>query len=275
MLGAIIGDIAGSRFEHDNLKSKDFDLLMRDCDFTDDTVMSLAVCDALMASKADYSDLSEQAVVYMQKYGKNYPHSGYGGTFKRWIRANNPQPYNSWGNGSAMRVSGCGFAASSIEETKLLSRKVTEVTHNHPEGIKGAEAVAVAVYLAKSGSSMPEIQDYIQKNYYNINFKLDDIRADYSFDVSCQGSVPQALQAFFESVSFEDAIRNAISIGGDSDTIAAIAGSVADAYYGIPTDLREYALTYLDKTLLNTLKRFERRYPSKIEKSANGASVDH
>lgn len=155
MLGAIIGDIAGSRFEWHNIKTKDFDLLMRDCRFTDDSVMSLAICEALLNSKVDYSDLAEQTVKYMQKFGRAYPHAGYGRSFKGWILANSPKPYNSWGNGAAMRVSGCGFAASTLEQAKELSRKVTAVTHNHPEGLKGAEVVSAAVFLAKTGKNIP------------------------------------------------------------------------------------------------------------------------
>lgn len=231
MIGAIVGDIAGSRFEWHNIKTKEFEFLMRDCHFTDDTVMSLAVCDALMSCKTDHGDLPAQAIVCMQEYGVDYPDAGYGGRFRQWIAENNPQPYNSWGNGSAMRVSGCGYAATSVEEAIRLADMVTAVTHNHPEGMKGAEATAVAVFLARTGKNLLEIRDYINKNYYPINFTLDSIRDGYEFDVSCQGSVPQALEAFFESTCFEDAIRNAISIGGDSDTIAAITGAVAEAYY--------------------------------------------
>lgn len=160
MIGAIIGDIAGSRFEWHNIKTKEFELLMRDCHFTDDTVMSLAVCEALMSCKSNHSDLSEQAIACMQEIGNKYPHAGYGGSFRRWLRTKNPQPYNSWGNGSAMRVSGCGYAAESIEEAIQFSRMVTEVTHNHPEGIKGAEATAIAVYLARTGKNILEIRDY-------------------------------------------------------------------------------------------------------------------
>ena len=159
-----------------------------------------------------------------------------------------------------MRVSGCGYAGSSLEEVKTISRIVTEVTHNHPEGIKGAEATAVAVYLARTGKTIPEIRDYVTENYYPLNFTLDDIRDEYAFDVSCQGSVPQALEAFFESTSFEDAIRNAISIGGDSDTIAAIAGGIAEAYYGVPENIREEALEFLDVLLLRVLEDFEKQY---------------
>ncbi len=206
----------------------------------------------------------------MQEYGCDYPGAGYGGRFRSWLVENNPQPYNSWGNGSAMRVSGCGYAANSIEEAVNLSRMVTEVTHNHLEGIKGAEATAVAVYLARTGKNILEIRDYINKHYYPINFTLDSIREEYTFDVSCQGSVPQALEAFFESTNFEDAIRNAISIGGDSDTIAAITGAVAEAYYGVPTSLRKHALTFLDEKLLNTLVEFENIYPAKVEVAQDG-----
>ena len=271
MLGAIIGDIAGSRFEWHNIKTKDFELLSNLCSFTDDTVMSVAVAMAILTSKKDLSVIGEKAIYSMQKLGRKYPDAGYGGHFRSWIYAENPHPYNSWGNGSAMRVSACGFAASSLEEAIAMSKAVTEVTHNHPEGIKGAEATAVAIYMAKTGSSLIEIQDYIVKHYYPIDFKLDEIRDTYTFDVSCQGSVPQALEAFFESESFEDAIRNAISIGGDSDTIAAIAGGIAEAYYGIPNDIRNQAITYLDKTLLNVLIDFENTYPSDQKKASTSS----
>lgn len=275
MLGAIIGDIAGSRFEWHNIKSKQFELLSHidGCRPTDDSVMSLAVAQAILDCNDNYDGLCRHAISRMQEYGRKYPHAGYGGHFRNWIYDANPLPYKSWGNGSAMRVSACGFAARTLDEAKALSKAVTEVTHNHPEGIKGAEAVAVAIFLAKTGNNMLEIHDHILKNYYDMDFKLDDIREEYSFDVSCQGSVPQALEAFFESISFEDAIRNAISIGGDSDTIAAIAGSVAEAYYGIPTDIRKLALTFLDEKLLDTLMRFEQKYPSKIEVVSEGKSI--
>ena len=273
MLGAIIGDIVGSRFEWHNYKSKDFEFLNYQCFFTDDSVMSLALCKALLQSGNGLADLSEQAITCMREFGKNYPHAGYGGGFSSWLLSVNPQPYNSFGNGAAMRVSGCGYVANSIEEAKRLSKAVTEVTHNHPEGLKGAEAVAVAVFLARSGWNLLEIRDYIVKNYYRIGFTLDSIREEYDFDVTCQGSVPQALEAFFESTDFEDAIRNAISIGGDSDTIAAITGAVAEAYYGIPTEIRKHALTFLDERLLAILVEFENKYPSKIEKIQAAGSV--
>ena len=267
MLGAIIGDIAGSRFEWDNCKSKDFDLLTYRCQPTDDSVMSLAVAKAILQCNGDYADLDRRTVACMQEFGCRYPDAGYGGMFSRWIWSMNPQPYNSFGNGAAMRVSPCGFAASSLEEAIMLARVVTGVTHNHPEGIKAAEAVAAAIYQARKGMSLLEIRDYIEKNYYKIDFTLDSIRPSYQFDVTCQGSVPQAFEAFFESTGFEDAIRNAISIGGDSDTIAAIAGGMAEAYYGIPDELRRHAITYLDEVQLNVLNAFEAKYGIIVEKS--------
>ena len=270
MLGAIIGDIAGSRFEWNNQKSKDFELLthIKGCRPTDDSIMTLAVAQAIMDCCNHYDSLSQHAVERMQELGRQYPHAGYGGKFHKWIYDSDPRPYNSWGNGSAMRVSACGFAASTLDKARLLSSAVTKVTHNHPEGMKGAEATAVAIFLARSGKSMIEIRDYIETHYYKIQFKLADIRASYTFDVSCQGSVPQALEAFFESTGFEDTIRNAISIGGDSDTIAAIAGGIAEAYYGIPADIRKLALTFLDAKQLEILNAFESKYGVILEKDA-------
>ena len=267
MLGAIIGDIVGSRYEWKNNKSKVFDLFTYRCKVTDDSIMSLAVAKAIVACNKNYDQLSIMAVKYMQEVGRHYPDCGYGGHFHKWIFARNPQPYNSWGNGAAMRVSACGFAAQSLEEVVMLSRAVTEVTHNHPEGIKGAEATAVAIYLARTGSSIIEIRDYIDKHYYPMNFTLDAIRESYHFDVSCQGSVPQAIMAFLESPGFEDAIRNAISIGGDSDTIAAICGGIAEAYYGIPVDIRKHALTFLDQRMIGILNEFESVYGMITEKT--------
>ena len=265
MLGAIIGDIAGSRFEgfnHNNIKTKDFELLTveRGCQPTDDSIMTLAVANAILKCNDDYSHLEEEVVKNMQKFGRCYPNAGYGGYFYRWIFAENPQPYYSFGNGAAMRVSPCGFAAKTMDEAVLLSQAVTKVTHNHPEGMKAAEAVSVAIFLARAGKSMEEIRKHITENYYNIRFTLNTIRRVYRFDVTCQGSVPQAFEALFESTDFEDAIRNAISIGGDSDTIAAIAGGMAEAYYGIPSDIREKALTFLDDNLATIVHVFESKY---------------
>ncbi|MBQ9014975.1 MAG: ADP-ribosylglycohydrolase family protein [Firmicutes bacterium] len=252
MLGAIIGDIAGSRFEFHNIKSKEFELFHLDCRFTDDSVMTLAVAAALM-DKTSPQPLEQRFVSHMQRLGRAYPKAGYGGRFHEWIFSPQPAPYNSWGNGSAMRVSPCGEAARSLGDAASLARKSAAVTHDHPEGIRGAEAVAVAIFLARGGRSKEEIRDHIRRYYYDIDFgesfTLDRIRPGYRFDVSCQGSVPQALEAFFESGSLEDTVRGAISIGGDSDTIAAIAGSIAENYYGLDAALAERAMEYLPEEL--------------------------
>ena len=202
MLGAIIGDIAGSRFEWNNIKSKDFDLFTAGCFFTDDSVMTIAIADALIRAKGNLEILSEYAVESMQLIGRPFPYCGYGGSFYHWMYSDNPKPYGSYGNGAAMRVSACGFVAKSLEEAKALSKAVTEVTHNHPEGIKGAEATAVAIYLARSGYSIEEIQQHISTKYYPMDFTLDEIKDTYEFNETCQDTVPQALKAFFESLDF-------------------------------------------------------------------------
>ena len=263
MIGAIIGDVVGSRFEWKNHKSKDFDLFDIKCRPTDDSVMSLAVAEAILESADDIASQGKAAVASMQRLGRIYENAGYGGRFIRWIWEADPQPYHSYGNGAAMRVGPCGFAARSLEEAKALSARVTEVTHDHPEGMKGAEAETAAIWLARSGSSRAEIRDYVVRNYYALGFTLDQIRDPYEFDVSCQGSVPVALEAFFEAADFEDAIRNAISVGGDSDTIAAMTGAVAEAYFGVPADIIERAAGFLDPRQLKILCRFEKKYPSK------------
>ena len=257
MIGAIIGDIVGSRFEWHNHRSKDFELFTPECFATDDSIMTLAIGRAIMESKTDWSDLGTQAVRCMQEVGRPYPHCGYGGRFYGWMYSDNPQPYNSYGNGAAMRVSACGFAAKSLDEVRLLSRLVTEVTHNHPEGIRGAEATAVAIYMARTGCGMEEIREVIDREYYPMDFTLDGIRDSYRFNETCQDTVPQALMAFFESDGFEDAIRNAISIGGDSDTLAAITGGIAEAYYGVPEPLCAKAVEYLDALLCGIYCDFE------------------
>ncbi|MDR2573395.1 MAG: N-6 DNA methylase [Desulfovibrio sp.] len=273
VLGAIIGDIVGSRFEWDNIRTKEFEFLTYRCSVTDDSVMSLAVAQAVLDCGREYARLGEHAVRRMREMGRLYPHAGYGSMFKRWLSDDDPKPYNSYGNGAAMRVSACGFAARSLEEAKLLSLQVTEVTHNHPEGIKGAEATAVCVFLARNGMNILELRDYVNTRYYPLNFTLNGIRDSYKFDVSCQGTVPQAIMAFLESTGFEDAIRNAISIGGDSDTLAAITGGIAEAYYGIPADTRKHALTFLDERQLRILVDFENAYPPALEKNGNSLPV--
>jgi type I restriction enzyme M protein len=254
LIGAIIGDIIGSRFEFNNHRSKDFELFTDECFVTDDSIMTIAVAKALMESKEDYLDLSEQAIKWMQELGRPYPNCGYGGSFYNWIYSDNPKPYNSFGNGAAMRVSPVGWVAKTPLQVVILARKVTEISHNHPEGIKGAVATAMAIYMARNGKSKEEIREYIGREFYEINFTLDEIRETYQFNETCQDTVPQAFQAFFESTSFEDAIRNAISIGGDSDTLAAITGSVAEAYYGMPGWMKEKALGYFDARLLEQLQ---------------------
>lgn len=263
MFGAIIGDIVGSRFEFENQKSKEFDFFHPGCYFTDDSVMTIAIGSALLECKGNYENLSEVAVSMMRKIGRKYPHCGYGGLFRLWLKSAVPRPYNSYGNGAPMRVSACGIVGNSLDEVKMLSRKGTEVTHNHPEGLKAAEAIATCVYLARTGSSKQELFDYVQANYYPMNFTLDEIREEYEFDVSSQGSTPQALKAFFESESFEDAIRNAISFGGDSDTIGAMTGAVAGAFYGIPSWMIEEGNKFLDRYLQYWMKSFDNRYPSR------------
>lgn len=273
MLGAIIGDIAGSRFEWNNHKSKDFELLTYKCFPTDDSIMTLALAKAILMSKPDHSDLAENAVEQMRLIGRQYPNCGYGGGFLRWMLSDHPHPYNSYGNGAAMRVSPAGFAASSLDEAKKMAERVTAVTHNHPEGLKGAQATVAAIFMARQGKSILEIRDYVDKHYYPMNFTLDGIRDSYQFNETCQETVPQALMAFFESTGFEDAIRNAISIGGDSDTLAAITGGIAEAYYGIPAGIRKHALTFLDENLLKIVVDFENKYPPMMEKMIGDANV--
>ena len=263
MIGAILGDVVGSIYEFDNIKTKEFELFDKECFFTDDSVMTIAIAEALMQTeninKDNLEDFKEHLITVMHEIGIKYPDCGYGGHFLVWILRNKREPYNSFGNGSAMRVSSVGWYAKTLEEAELIAKATAEVSHNHPEGIKGAVATAGAVFLARCGATMDELRDYISK-YYTIDFTIDEIRPIYDYDITCQGTVPQAMQAFFESTNFEDAIRNAISIGGDSDTLAAITGAVAEAYYGIPDDLKETTLSYLDERLLDITERFKDRY---------------
>ena len=233
MYGAIIGDVVGSQYEFDNIKTKDFELFTDKCSYTDDTLMTVAVANALLKSRKSSEQFKPILIAEMQAIGKKYPYpkGGYGGNFAQWLKDKKPKPYGSFGNGSAMRVSPCGIIADSLEEALRLGKESAEVTHNHPEGVKGATAVAGAVFLARHGATKKEITDFITSNYYSLDKSVEKIRDTYGFDESCQGTVPQAMQCFLESVSFEDAIRNAVSIGGDSDTIGAITGSVAWSYY--------------------------------------------
>ena len=270
MFGAIIGDIAGSYYEINNIKTKKFKLMENyKSKFTDDTVTTLAVAKSILECNNNYDNLKEILINNMVNIGRKYSRCGFGGSFFKWIISDNHEPYNSYGNGAAMRVSACGLVAKNIEEAKYISKIVTEISHNHTEAIKAAEAISVSIFMASHDYKMNDIKSYIMNNYYNINFTLDEIRDTYEFNITCQGSVPQAFEAFFESKSFEDAIRNAISIGGDSDTIAAITGSIASAYYGVPNNLRKKALSFfndnLDNELINIINDFERKYPTKYE----------
>ncbi len=275
MFGAIIGDMVGSVYEFDNLRSKDFPFFRSDCWPTDDSIMTIAVMQALLETDGKVKGLAEKTVEWMQKIGRQYPNCGYGGRFWDWVFDSDPKPYGSYGNGAAMRVSACGWAARTLEEAKALSYAVTAVSHDHPEGLRGAEATACAVFLANDGRSKEEIRAFIEERYCDLDFTIDGIRGTYEFNESCQGTVPQAIESFLESESFEDAIRIAISVGGDSDTLAAITGSIAEAYYGIPAALREQAekqfrfgyLTHYpaatatkDPDLLSVVEAFERKY---------------
>lgn len=238
MYGAILGDIIGSPFEFDRGdKTKDFKLFSRRSHFTDDSVMTLAVCEALLkvGQDATVKEIEDTVISSMQSWGRRYPHEGYGGYFRRWLTARHPEPYNSFGNGSAMRVSAVGWLYNSLEKTRTVAKATANVTHNHPEGIKGAEATASAIFMARNGSSKAEIKKYIENEFhYDLNRTLNEIRPGYHMDETCQKTVPEAIIAFLEAKDFEDAIRNAVSLGGDTDTLGAITGSIAEAYYGIP-----------------------------------------
>lgn len=239
MLGAIIGDIVGSIYEFKSDKTKDFELFTDKCRLTDDSMMTIAVgCACAKAEFSDEEDFKSWVIYYMRKIGREFPSAGYGYHFYKWIKSDFMGAYNSYGNGSAMRVSSVAWVAKSLNEAEILAKWSAEVTHNHPEGVKGAQAVAAAIYLARRGKSKIEIKEYIEQNYYALDFTLDEIRPTYEFDVTCQGSVPQAIQCFLESTDFEDAIRNAVSLGGDGDTLGAMAGAIAEAFYGIPENIK-------------------------------------
>lgn len=256
MLGAIAGDIIGSPFEGWGLqiKTAEFDLFTERSRFTDDTVLTVAVAKAIL-SGMDYTST-------FKLYGRRYPRAGYGGAFHKWIHSANSAPYNSWGNGSAMRVSPVGWAFDTVEDVLLEAERTAEVTHNHPEGIKGAEATALAVFLARTGESKEEIRSQIAGRFsYDLNRTLADIRPTYTFDVSCQGSVPESIIAFLESDGFECAVRNAISLGGDSDTMACIAGAITEAFYGgVPAEIASAVRTRLPDELVEVIDEFRDRF---------------
>ncbi|TII04459.1 hypothetical protein E8L09_04125 [Streptococcus suis] len=263
MFGAIVGDVIGSRFEGRNNKSKKFDLFHPTCRFTDDSVMTAAVAASFLGLNEPFEDLEKALVLNMKDFGKLYPIAGYGPQFKKWIECKDSDSYNSFGNGSAMRVSACGHVGKSLEETLDLAERVASVTHNHPEGIKGAQAVAGAIFLARTGKTKEEIRQFVTDHFYNLDFTLDAIRPTYQFDSSCQGSVPQAIVAFLEATDFEDAIRNAISLGGDSDTLAAITGSIAEVFFGIPDEIVYQTTDFLPSLIMEVSYYFEQDYPSK------------
>lgn len=268
MLGALIGDTVGSVYEFNNIKTKDFEFLTRKCNFTDDTVMTMAVAQWLMVGKDRTQKDLERSMVEL---AKQYPLAGYGGGFRRWLffpgelrsydgtkNCGLRRPYNSFGNGSAMRVSGCGWYFDTLEETEYWAEQSAAITHNHPEGIKGAQATAAAIFLARTGHSKQEIKDYIEQKYgYDLSRTCDEIRPHYRFNETCQDTVPQALTSFLESTDFEDCIRLGVSLGGDTDTLCAIAGAVAEAFYGgIPETIAQQILPKIPDGFLAILRQF-------------------
>ncbi len=251
MLGAMIGDIVGSVYEWHNIKTTDFVFLKEKCFFTDDTVLTAATAKALMTD-GDYT-------AAYQDFARRYPRRGYGGNFSQWIWSDDPQPYNSWGNGSAMRVSPVGFAFDTLEDVLAEAERSASVTHNHPEGIKGAQSTALAILMGRQGASQAEIRAEISGRFgYDLDRTLAEIRPSYTFDVSCQGSVPEAIIAFLESEGYEDAVRKAISLGGDSDTIACITGGIAQAFYGgVPEEIAKQGKQFLPEAFRQILKDFK------------------
>ena len=255
MYGAIIGDIVGSRFEFSNIKTKDFELFHPGCSHTDDTVMTLAVAQGLLRCRTAGTNFKKELVQSMKELGRAYPWAGYGSRFKRWLCSDRSKPYKSYGNGSAMRASPCGWVASSRKEAIDLGYDSAAVTHNHPDGLDGGVMASELVWIARNGGSKQDIRIRIGQ-VYNVDFTLEEIRPTYSFSETCMGSVPQAVVAFLESESFEDAIRNAVSIGGDSDTIACMTGAIAEAYYGMPQHFKEQAMGILDNYCCNIVLAF-------------------
>lgn len=271
LLGAIAGDTIGAPYEFDcnNIKTTEFPLFNRASEWTDDSVMTVAVAEAVMAGfvggQPDLEKTEKAMVSSMQKWGKAFPYAGYGGNFRYWLVDKNPKPYNSWGNGSAMRVSAVGWAYDSLEEVEKFAEISARVSHNHPEGIKGAKAVAVAIFLGRAGKSKTEILDYVERTYgYPISqMTCDKIRPTYHMDESCQNTVPQAFCAFREGNSFEEIARLAVSLGGDSDTLCCIACAMAEAVYGIPENIQQETINRLDERMLKMLMRFQKFVASK------------
>jgi ADP-ribosylglycohydrolase len=258
MIGAIAGDIIGSTYEFASIKTKDFPLFDERSFFTDDSVLTVAVAYMILHG-GSYVEL-------FRDYCRRYPGRSYGLRFHKWAESDNPTPYQSYGNGSAMRVSPIGFAFDDLDTVLAEAKRSAEVTHDHPEGIKGAQAIAAAIYLARTKSSKGEIHSYIERTFkYDLSGSLDGVRPDYMFDETCQGTVPAALLSFLESNDFEDAVRNAVSLGGDSDTLACIAGSVAEAYYGIPPFIEQEALRRLDPELRSIVEKFAAKFRRQID----------
>lgn len=261
LISAILGDIAGSIYEFDPHKSANINLQDRHMDYTDDTIMTIAVADWVLNDKCH---TKVGLVRKMQEWGRKYPHpmGAYGNMFSQWLNNDNPKPYNSWGNGAAMRVSAVGFAFNNLEETLEIAKKSAEVTHNYPEGIKGAQATATAIYMARTGSTKEEMRKYISANFgYDLHRTCEDIRPTYTFDGSCQGTVPESIIAFLDSKNYEDALRLCISLGGDADTMGAITGAIAGAYYHkIPNTLYEFGMSKLPDDIKNIMSRFDGEY---------------
>ena len=261
MYGAIVGDIVGSPFEFDRgNKSKDFQLFSKGATYTDDTVMTVAVAEALMnaGKKAEPDRIRQCVVESMHAWGRRYPFAGYGMRFNRWLYTTVPQPYESFGNGSAMRVSAAGWLYDTIERTREVARATADVTHNHAEGIKGAEAVASVIFMARHGSTKEEIKDYVRREFqYRLDRTVDEIRPGYHHVETCQETVPEAITAFLEGTDFEDVVRTAVSLGGDCDTLTDIAAAMAEAFYGMPDALLSEVENRVEPDMLEVLKRFE------------------
>lgn len=264
MLGAIIGDLAGSRFEFHPHKSKEFILLDSRCFPTDDTYMTLSIARALLETRAEPQRLGQAAAENMRQLGQAYPDAGYGTRFRAWLQNPAAGPYQSIGNGAAMRVSPCGWAASSLAEARQLAQTVTVVSHDTPSAIRAAQAVSGAIFLGRQGSSRQEIRTYLEDLYGPLNKTLAEIRPGYRFDATCNGSVPQSLLAFLEGTDYVDTVRNAVSLGGDSDTMAAIAGSIAEAVDGIPDLIRQQGLLFLDREMKQIVADSEQVWPPVI-----------
>jgi len=254
MIGAIAGDIIGSVYEWNNIKTKEFELFSRRCHFTDDTVLTVALANSIMTGTPYAEDL--------RTFYQSYPDRGFGGNFGTWAQSQDPTPYNSWGNGAAMRISPVGYAYDDIDTVLLKAAEFTEITHNHPEGIKGGQATASAIFLARTGKSKEEIKEFIETTFqYDLSKHVDEIRPSYKFDVSSQGTVPQAIRAFIDSTDYEDAIRTAVSFGGDTDTLACITGGIAQAFYGgVPQEIVDKVYDILDEHLGLITKEFMAKY---------------